>query len=249
MTLWLDCSASYASVPTAQNVADLKALGFVGAIIGVYPFTRAKADQQHHAFEAGGMRTREYQFPEALALPAAWPWHVDAELDTATVELLRAAMDAGADGPYSRKGFADGIAWDAKGEYPNSTLWDARYVHGDGAWCLIVEARDNGGDVKAAINAEMALTTAFKPYWGYERATITQFHNSITICDVNMDLNWMEDDDAMTPEQEARLAEVEKKTYQLGLIAWNQAVRTNALDVHQHKVEAVNGTSGPVAPQ
>jgi len=105
MSLWLDCSGSYAIVPSAQQVADLRALGFEGAIVGT-SWGRPNALAQLAAFEAGGMRTQEYQFP-ASRHATGRDWWIDAELADATLIALRSALTAGARGVYSRKGWAD----------------------------------------------------------------------------------------------------------------------------------------------
>lgn len=201
MSLWLDCSGSYAIVPSPEQVADLRALGFEGAIVGT-SWSRPQALAQLSAFQSGGMRTQEYQFPSALRPPQG-DWWIDAELPDATMITLRNAMSAGARGPYSRKGWADENqpGWNCKAEFPDAELWDARYVHGD-VRCLISEAISTGRDVAAAIATERAMMPPFRPYWGFTKATITQWHNSITICGVNMDLNEYEDapkEDGMRP--------------------------------------------------
>ncbi len=190
--LWFDCSASYSVIPSPQQVADLHALGFVGVIVGS-SYKNNTAQAQLAAYEAGGMRTEEYQFPSALR-PTTRPWYVDAELADATLEALRDALRIGSQGPYSRKGWADENLpdWDCKAEFPNAELFDARYVHGDGP-CRIQYAIDTGGDVFAAIESERSWILSFKPYWGFTKAKITQWHNSITICGVNMDLNEYEE--------------------------------------------------------
>lgn len=188
-SMWLDCSGSYAIVPQAAQVAQLKALGFTGAVVGSsYSHDRALA--QLAAFETGGMATEEYQFPSALRRRER-RWWIDAELPDATLASLRNSLLSGSCGPYTRKGWADQNLpnWDCKTEFPTSELWDARYVHGDNDPCPIREALATGGDVQAAIARELSWLSPFKPYWGFTQAKMTQWHNSITIAGVNMDIN------------------------------------------------------------
>ena len=214
MSLWLDCSGSYAIVPSPEQVADLRALGFEGAIVGT-SWSRPQALAQLSAFQSGGMRTQEYQFPSALRPPQG-DWWIDAELPDATMITLRNAMSAGARGPYSRKGWADENqpGWNCKAEFPDAELWDARYVHGD-VRCLISEAISTGRDVAAAIATERAMMPPFRPYWGFDRAKITQWHNSITICGVNMDLNEYEED-GMDTETRAAIGAILTQLGKLG---------------------------------
>ena len=223
MSLWLDCSGSYAIVPTTQQVADLRALGFEGAIVGT-SWARTQALRQLSAFQSGGMRTQEYQFPGALRPPQG-DWWVDAERADATQIALRSALAAGARGVYSRWSWADEIlpGWNCKAEFPKAELWDARYVHGDGG-CMIQYEVDHGGDVKKAIATERSWLRPFVPYWGFTKATITQWHNSITICGVNMDLNEYEPsgnpgelEDGMDNETRAAIGAILTQLGKLGL--------------------------------
>lgn len=205
MSRWLDCSASYSVVPTTQQVADLRALDFIGVIVGVYPHTHPKALEIIAAYEAGGMRIREYDFPNNI-VPTSNPWWIDAELDSTTVDDLRLAMQIGAFGPYSRSGWAADHDWDCKTEFPNAELWDARYIgsgkHGedDSDPCLIAIAVADGGDIKAAIDAEYLRVRPFHPYWGFTKSKMTQWHNSVEICGINMDINEMEEDGMASQE-------------------------------------------------
>ena len=201
----LGCDVSnYAVIPTAGQVAELRALGIDFAIVGTSWGTKSAG--QIAAFTAGGMAVSEYQFPEALRATVR-PWWVDAELDSATLERLRNALRIGAEGVYSRSGWAnDNLPnWDCKAEFPNARLWDARYVHGD-VVCQIENAILTGRDVKAAIVAELAMLRPFVPYWGFAEAAITQWHNSIVIAGVNMDLNVME---------------VQEENKDMPLVAWD----------------------------
>jgi len=191
-----DCG-TYTVIPTPEQVAELRALGLDFFIVGTsYPIDETSphyvATGQLAAFAAGGMDVSEYQFPEALRATTR-PWWVDAELDSATLERLRNALRSGSQGPYTRKGWADEnySFWNCKAEFPRAKLLDARYVHGDGP-CLIADAVASAGDVKAAIVAELAMLRPFVPYWGFTEAAITQWHNSIVIAGVNLDLNVME---------------------------------------------------------
>lgn len=202
MSMWLDCSGSYAIVPSPAQVAQLKALGFVGAVVGS-SYNHPRALKQLAAFEAGGITTEEYQFPSAPRLTTR-PWWVDAELPDATLGTLRRALRNGSCGPYTRRGWAqDNLPnWDCKAEFPQSELWDARYVHSDTDPCPIQGALATGGDVKAAIARELSWLRPFKPYWGFTQAKMTQWHNSITIAGVNMDINERVDspeEDEMSP--------------------------------------------------
>lgn len=222
MTLWLDCSSNYAIVPPPRKVQELATLGFDGAIVGS-SWGHAKALQQLDAFRIGGLAIEEYQFPEQpqpLSGDGRW---LDMETSTATLERVRPLLAEGTwRGPYSRSGWAlDNLpGWDCKAEFPNAELWDARYVHGDNFDCLIKKAVDEGGDIAAAIAIERSWITAFRPYWGFTTARMTQWHNSIVIAGVNMDLNEREED-AMTPEER-------KEIDDLKAIVWGQAVKQNS---------------------
>lgn len=189
--LWLDL-ADYSVVPTADQVVKLRSVGIIGAIVGTSYANPDSglyvATDQLAAFESAGMPTKEYQFPGALK-PTSREFYADAENSLATVESLRSALRSGSEGPYSRKGFADGLKWDCKAEFPESRLWDARYVHRDDFVCLIKNAVDTGGDIARAIQIEMLWITEFLPYWGFTEDSITQWHNSITLFGVNVDLN------------------------------------------------------------
>lgn len=218
--LGIDCG-NYTPVPTPAQVAQLRAVGVRFAIIGTSYGTVAEA--QLAAFKAGGLVVAEYQFPEAWN-PTQRPWWTDCELPTATPERIRAALADNSSGPYSRSGWwGDHYpSWDLQAEFPRSKLWDARYIgtmfhNSPMEPCLIVEAQRGGGDVAAAIRAEEALTPRFRPYAGYTRATITQWHNSVELFGLNVDINTaeeLEEDDDMKP---IRIWCAERqKTYLLG---------------------------------
>lgn len=106
-------------------------------------------------------------------------------------------MNKGAIGVYTRRGWwLDNLPdWNIKQQYPSAMLWDARYTHGDGP-CRIVDALNTGNidAVRAAIAIERDATPPFKPYAGFDKADMTQWHNSITIFGINVDLNFFEDD-------------------------------------------------------
>ena len=189
----IGCDVSnWSVVPSAEQVQELKALGIEFAVVGTSYGTKSAG--QLAAFLDGGVTVAEYQFPQALRATLR-PWWVDAEQDAATLDLIRNALRIGAQGVYTRRGWAlDNYPdWDCRAEYPEAHLWDARYVHGDGP-CRIQFAVENGGDIKAAIASELAWLSPFKPYWGFTEAAITQWHNSVTIAGVNVDLNVKEDD-------------------------------------------------------
>lgn len=180
-------AGNYTVIPSSRQVADLRALGLGFFIVGTsYGYVSGR---QLAAFEAGGMEVSEYQFPAKLR-PTQRPWWVDAELPDATQASLRNALRSGSCGVYTRRGFwqAELGGWSVKAEFPNAQLWDARYVHGDGP-CLIFSAMATGGDVQAAIARELSWLSPFVPYGGFASAAVTQWHNSITIAGVNMDLN------------------------------------------------------------
>ena len=96
--------------------------------------------------------------------------------------------------------------WDCKAEFAEAELWDARYVHGDNDGCRIRDAVEDGGDIAGAIDLERSWLSPFVPYWGFERAKVAQWHNSITICGINMDLNEYEED-GMDADSKARFAQ------------------------------------------
>jgi hypothetical protein len=201
--LGLDVS-NYSDVPTTDQVARLKALGMEFAIVGS-SYGNAWWEQEQ-AFRAGGFITEEYQFPDALrGMVNKQPWWADAENGQATRATLRDAIANGSEGPYSRKGFADANFpdWNCVAEFPEARLWDARYVHAADAPCLIMDAVASGGDVAAAIAAELAQLSPFVPYWGFTQAAVTQWHDSVTI-EINMDLNVREDIDVPLNDQDRK---------------------------------------------
>ena len=53
------------------------------------------------------------------------------------------------------------------------------------------------------------------PYWGFAKAMVTQWNNSITICGVNMDLNEVED--GMDNETRAAIGAILTQLGKLGL--------------------------------
>jgi hypothetical protein len=199
--LALDQSASYSVAPTPLQTTAWRALGLERAIVGLYPFNVTKANYICAAWGWAGIPCEEYQFPEAL-VPTHRPWWVDAELPTATRANITDALRKGARGVYTRRGWwnENQPQWDVRAEFPNAELWDARYVHGDGP-CLIVDALNAQGDVRAAMETEFSWLSPFKPYAGFDRAAITQWHNSIIIYGINVDLNELHEEEHMpTPE-------------------------------------------------
>ena len=203
--LGFDC-ANYTVIPSADQVAAFKSLGVKHGVIGTS--FGGIATGQLAAWESAGIPCEEYQFPERMK-PTHRPWWVDAETPTATRDSIREALRRGARGVYTRRGWFTGNlgAWDIPAEFPGALLWDARYIgsglHGEtgrgGEPCLIVDALRAGGDVKAALERERAQLRPFVPYGGFQKAQITQWHNSVTIYGVNVDLNNVE---IVAPEED-----------------------------------------------
>lgn len=199
MRLAADCSTSYSRPPTDREKALWLALGIERMIVG----TSYAADRHTHVWAATGIEVEEYQFPEALK-PTPRRWWVDAETPTATRDSIRNALRRGARGVYTRRGWwRDNLNdWNVRDEFPAAELWDARYAHGDGP-CLIVDALNTGDSarVREAIAAEYATAPPFRPYGGFASPAITQWHNSIVIYGINVDLNAIEEP-APAPVQE-----------------------------------------------
>ncbi len=189
--------ADWSVIPTAQQVAQLAGVGLSFAIVGTSyatPNTGAYvADDQIAAFVAGGFDVQVYEFP-GVEKPSTYGRWADAENAQATIDTLRQMMRDGFLGPYSRAGFAAPIDWDCKAEFPDSKLYDARYITHRGP-CLIQQAIDTGGDIAAAIATEFSWVPQFVGYWGFTEAdvAIVQWHDSITIFGVNIDLDWRAD--------------------------------------------------------
>lgn len=242
MSLVADCSTSYSRPPTVAELALWKGLGLARMIVG----TSFAPDAGHTAAWSQIVPVEEYHFPERhRQTPRRW-W-VDAETPTATRASLWNAMNQGACGIYTRRGWwLDNLAgWDFQSEFPRAELWDARYVHGDGR-CLIVEALNTGDArrVRDAIAAERAATPPFKPYAGFTRAAITQWHNSITIYGINVDLNEAEEAAGMASAEYQELKQLIGNVYG-GLGATNERTSQLERDVrgvfsyaHSHALDA-----------
>jgi hypothetical protein len=184
MRLAIDVS-NYTAIPTAAQVDELIGLGVEGAIVGTS--YGGVAARQIAAFEAGGIPCEEYQFPESIR-PAVRGWWLDAETGGVTVPIMRALIAQKKPlGIYTRRGWwtQNTGDWNVKAEFPDLLLWDARYCHGDGP-CSIDGSR-------ASIEAEYALTPAYVPYGGFDAPSVTQWHDSVTIAGLNLDLDALED--------------------------------------------------------
>jgi hypothetical protein len=231
VSLVADCSTSYSRPPTVAEAALWKSLGLTRMIVG----TSFSPDAGHTAAWSQVVDVEEYQFPRALRSTGR-AWWVDAETPAATRETVRDALDRGARGIYTRRGWwlENMGAWDLQAEYPAAELWDARYVgtakHGTpGEPCLIVQAL-NAGDaqrVRDAIAAERATTPRFKLYAGFARAALTQWHNSIVIYGINVDLNEAEEVAGMASAEYQELKQLIGNVYG-GLGATNE--RTSQLE-------------------
>lgn len=203
--------SNWAVGPTQAQVASFIAIGVSRAIVGTSFWQRQSdgtyryvGDEQMAAFESAGVETLEYMFPYREHSTER-RWFTDMENSTATLDSARHALQNGAEGPYSRASWAaeNLPGWDCKGEFPHSRLWTARYVHRDDVSCLIQQAIDTGGDIAAAIATELSWLTPFVSYWGFteDDVEMTQWHNSITIFGVNVDLNAYKGDEMTAAER------------------------------------------------
>ena len=186
MNLVIDL-ANYTVVPSAKQAVDMWQLGVRKAIVGTS--FGGRSGPQINALSGAGIECEEYQFPHAL-LATTRPWWVDCETPEATQVRTRDALRRGARGVYTRRGWwtAEIADWNIKAEFPDAELWDARYVHGDGP-CKIAEAVGRDSGIAEAVAEEFSWLSPFEPYGGFEEASITQWHNSIKIYGLNVDLN------------------------------------------------------------
>lgn len=234
LRLAVDC-ANFTAVPTPAQVDELVRLGCEGAIVGTsYPVRGGVASAQIAAFASAGIPVEEYQFPEALRY-AVRPWWLDAETGGVTVPLMRAIIAQKKPiGIYTRRGWwlTNTQNWNVKAEFPDLLLWDARYCHRDTDPCAIALA-----PTRVSIEAEHAMTPAFVPYGGFERAHITQWHNSVMVAGLNVDLDALEDrmyTDAQIDEKLTtivqKLAEIQTNLTNTFNLAVRNQTRIDALE-------------------
>lgn len=193
--------ANYSDVPTADQVAGLRALGVVRAVVGSSYSTKSGnyvAPAQLAALETGGVLCGEYQFPDALR-GTAREWWLDCETAQATQASVRSVC-AGAHPPtgiYSRKSWWDENvgSWNIKAEFPWLRLWDAAYVHGEGRGVRCEIAAAEAEHVAQAIANERSRIRPFARYAGFEWRDLVQWHGSVKLCGLNVDLSEEEDDE------------------------------------------------------
>ncbi len=204
--------SDYSAIPDATQVQCLKTL-VSRAIVGASYGTVWKA--QIDVLEQGGIPVEAYLFPDSMVQLDGRGWWLDCETASATKDSVRAICKCGGPRPYatpigiySRKSWWDANMgdWNIKAEFPDLMLWDARYVHGGNDPCL-------GWEV------EQHMIPLFIPYGGFEQADLVQWHDSIDICGINVDLSREE---SMTDADFKRFTDyVDIKLIQM--IAWINA--------------------------
>lgn len=205
LALGADCSTTYSRPPTQTEAELWCQLGLKLMVVGTsFRVMPPFAAGQHLNMWSRYVPVQEYMFPESLH-STPHDWWVDAETPTANQASIGHAINKGAGGIYTRRGWwNDNLpGWNIKAQYPALKLWDARYTHGDGP-CLIVNALNTGNmdAIKAAIIAERDATPPFRAYGGFTKADMTQWHNSITIFGINVDLNFFEEGERMYTDEE-----------------------------------------------
>ncbi len=191
MTNAIDCG-NYSAVATPDQVRCLMEAGYTKAIVGTSFGTVAAA--QIAAFERGGMDVEEYQFPNAVR-PTARPWWLDCETDAADVATIQrlCALPEGErpTGIYTRRiWWQDNTGdWDIKGAFPWLRLWDAAY-----------------SDPPAP----------FVPFGGFTTRAMHQWHDSTTLCGLNVDLNIVEEEEIMDAPTKGEFGALFALTLQIG---------------------------------
>lgn len=224
--------ANYSAIPTPDQVRCWIDQGYTKAIIGTsYPRDNGPnanprytyiADQQIAVCEANGVDVEEYQFVGRYrATPRRW-W-LDVELNETVGDIRAAVLHGKPYGIYTRKGIWDTFDWNIVAEFPDLKLWDASY-----------------GNPLAD----------FRPYGGWTSRAMHQWHDSTTLCGINVDLNIVEQEEDMDAptkgEFQALAALVVKQGQEIEQLkgyAWRDALRINDLQDHQHSV--IGDETGP----
>lgn len=214
---------NYTAIPTPDQVRCWIDAGYTRAIIGT-SFSRRNADgsytyvatDQIAVCEANGMDVEEYQFVGHLR-PTTRRWWLDVELGE-SIDSIRAAVATGKPyGIYTRRGaWPDG--WDIVSEFPDLKLWEAHYAD---------------------------PPPAFVPFGGWTERAMVQWHDSIDLCGLNVDLNIIEEDEMpeVTKGEFAALFGLAYQTSKVvqalgaGLIAVAQTAGTDHDELEKVKLE------------
>lgn len=152
--------ANYARVPTPADIDALRDLGITRVIVGS-SFSQRQPDgtyryvaaDQMAVCEAAGFEVHEFMFIGRV-YPTKRTWWLDVELAETPDEIRAAVAIYRPDGIYTRKGIWDLLDIDLVSEFPGLKLWDANYG---------------------------PLPRPFRPYGGWDRADMTQYHDTMDI--------------------------------------------------------------------